>query len=83
MLFTTYKYMYLARACKPQTIKVYLFGIRNLHIKHGFPDPLSNALQLRCLLRGIKRLKGTSRFQTAHHTLSILRAFHSWHTTII
>ena len=50
MLFTTF----LASTLKPQSIKVYLSGVRNLHLEHGFADPLSGALQLHCLLRGIK-----------------------------
>ena len=72
MLFTTF----LASTLKPQSIKVYLFGVRNLHLEHGFPDPLPDALQLRCLLRGIKRLKGASRDTRLPVTPSLLRRFH-------
>ena len=32
MFFTTF----LASTLKPQSIKVYLFGVRNLHLEHGF-----------------------------------------------
>jgi len=56
MLFRTF----LAAILKPQSIKVYLYDVRNLHTEHGFPDPLPDALQLRRLLRSIKRLKGAS-----------------------
>ena len=45
-------------------------------MEHGFPDPLSDALQLRRLLRGIKRLKGASRDSRLPITPSILRRFH-------
>ena len=72
MLFTTF----LASTLKPQSIKVYLSGVRNLHLEHGFPDPLSDALQLRRLLRGIKRLKGASRDSRLPITPSLLRRFH-------
>ena len=70
MLFTTFL------ALKPQSIKVYFFGVRNLHLEHGFPDPLSDAIQLRCLLCAIKRLKGTSRDSRLPNTPSLLRRFH-------
>lgn len=72
MLFTTF----LASSLKPQSIKVYLFGVRNMHLEHGFPDPLSDALQLRRLLRGIKRLKGVARNPRLPVTPSLLRRFH-------
>ena len=42
MLFTTF----LVSTLKPQPIKVYLFIVRNLHLKPGFPDPLSDASEL-------------------------------------
>ena len=72
MLFTTY----LASSLKPQSIKVYLYGIRSLHLDHGFPDPLAHALHLRRLLRGIKRTKGTPRDSRLPVTPSLLRAFY-------
>ena len=52
-------FRYLAYSHKPQSIKVYLFSVRNFHLDHGFADPLVDALRLRRLLRGIKRVKGT------------------------
>ena len=42
------------------TIKVYLSGVRALHINHGFPDPLINCLRLQRVVRGIKRCQGSS-----------------------
>ncbi len=54
MLYATY----LAATIKPQSIKVHLYGVRNLHIENRFPCPLQGVLQLRRLLRGIKRVKG-------------------------
>ena len=47
----------LVATLKPQSIKVYMYNVRNLHLEHGFPDPLPDALQLCRLLGGIKRLK--------------------------
>ena len=44
----------------PPSIKVYLSGVRSLHIDNGLPDPLVNCLQLQRLLRGIKRVQGSS-----------------------
>ena len=48
---------FLARTLKPQTIKVYLSAVRNMHLEHGLPDPLVDALNLRRLMRGIKRVQ--------------------------
>ena len=72
MLFATS----LATTLKPQSIKVYLYGVRNLHLEHGFHDPLANTLQLRRLLRGIKRLKGVPADTRLPVTPSLLRSFH-------
>ena len=36
------------------SIKVYLLAVRSLHIDYGYPNPLSNCLQLQRLLREIK-----------------------------
>jgi len=71
MLFSTF----LAATLKPQSIKVYLYGVRNLHLEHGFPDPLPDALQLHHLLRGIKRLKGASLDSRLPVTPSLLQRF--------
>ncbi len=71
MLYATY----LAATIKPQSIKVYLYGVRNLHIENGFPCPLQGALQLRRLLRGIKRVKGLSPDSRLPITPSLLWRF--------
>ena len=42
------------------SIKVYLPAVQFLHIDYGFPDPLTNCLQLQRLLRGIKRHQGSN-----------------------
>ena len=55
-LFVTF----LARTIKHSSIKVYLSGVRALHIDHGFPDPLINCLRLQQVVRGIKRCQGSS-----------------------
>ena len=54
-LFATF----LARTLQHSSIKVYLSGVRALHIDQGFPDPLSNCLRLQRVVRGIKRCQGT------------------------
>lgn len=56
MLFLTY----LASSLKRQSITVYFYGIRNLHLEHSFPDPLAEAPQLCRLLRSIKGTKSTT-----------------------
>ena len=55
-LFVTF----LARTIKHSSIKVYLSGVRVLHIDHGFPDPLINCLHLQRVVRGIKHCQGSS-----------------------
>ena len=53
-------FTFLARTIKHSSIKVYLSGVRALHIDHGFPDPLINCLRLQRVVRGIKRCQGSS-----------------------
>ena len=55
-LFATF----LAARIQHSSIKVYLSGIRALHIEQGFPDPLANCLRLQRVIRGIKRSQGSS-----------------------
>lgn len=50
---------YLSRTLKATSIKVYLAGVRSLHIENGFGNPLANCLRLERVLRGIKRIQGT------------------------
>ena len=54
-LFVTF----LARTIRHSSIKVYLSGVRALHIEQGFPDPLINCLRLQQVVRGIKRCQGS------------------------
>ena len=54
-LFVTF----LARTLQHSSIKVYLSGIRALHIDQGFPDPLADCLRLPRVVRGIKHCQGT------------------------
>ena len=54
-LFATF----LARTLQPSSIKVYLSGIRALHIEQGFQDPLADCLRLQRVVRGIKRRQDT------------------------
>lgn len=66
MLFATF----LASALKPQSIEVYLYGVRNLHLENGFPDPLADALQLCHLLQCIEWLKGAPPWTLSFQSLS-------------
>ena len=45
----------LAARLKPQSISVYLAGIRSLHVANGYANPLIPGLRLKQTLRGIKR----------------------------
>ena len=74
MLFATY----LAQHLKPQSIKLYLSAIRNLHLEHGLPDPTTDALNLPRLMRGIKRVHGCTVDSRLPITPSLLRSFRSF-----
>lgn len=54
-LFATF----LAKTVQHTSIKVYLSGVRALHIDQGFSDPLASCLRLCRVLRGIKRCQGS------------------------
>ena len=58
-------------------IKVYLSGVRLLHIDRGFSDPLVNCLQLQRVLRGIKRLQGSRKSPCQPITGDLMRVIHS------
>ena len=71
MLFATF----LTHKLKPQSIKVYLLAVRNLHLEHGLPDPTADALNLRRLMRGIKRVHGCPTDHRLPITPTLLRTF--------
>ena len=52
--------MHLAARIKPQSISVYLAGIRSLHVANGYSNPLLPGLRLKQTLRGIERKHFTS-----------------------
>ena len=51
---------FLARFVHHLTIKVYLSGVRMLHVEQGFPDPVQNCLRWQRVVRRIKRSQGSS-----------------------
>ena len=59
------------------TIKVYLSGVRSLHINNGFPDPLKDRPRLQRVLRGIKRSQGSSSTNRLPIDKSILLLIHN------
>ena len=63
----------LSDSLRHSSIKVYLSAVRSLHIDQGLPDPLVNCLQLQRLLRGIKRVQGSSLTKRLPVTIDILR----------
>ena len=73
MLFATY----LTHTHKPQSIKFYLSALRMLHLEYNLPDPTADTLNLRRLMRGIKRVHGTSSDSRLPITPSLLRSFAS------
>ena len=73
MLFVTA----LSHTLKASSIKVYLAGVRALHIEHGFDNPLANCLRLERILRGIRRVQGSGTRPRLPITITILRRLHS------
>jgi hypothetical protein len=67
----------LSDTLKASSIKVYLSGIRSLHIKNGFTNPLTNCLRLEQILRGIKRVQGLEQRLCCPITVTILRRIHT------
>ena len=51
----------LSRSLKASSIKVYLSGVRSLHVENGFDNPLKNRPCLEQVLCGIKRSQGLER----------------------
>lgn len=66
---------HLSQTIKAESIKVYLAGVRSLHLEHGLANPLSNCLRLERVLRGIKRTQGGATRQRLPVTLEILERF--------
>jgi len=62
----------LASRIQPQSIPVYLSAILALHIAHGCPNPLDDALQLCQTVRGINRLHGITAKQKLAITIKLL-----------
>ena len=69
---------YLAKTIKASSIKVYLAGIRSLHIENGFPNPLTECLRLERVLRGIKRSQGVSTRERLPVTFTVLTRLLFW-----
>ena len=66
MLFSTF----LAATLKPQSIKVYLYGVLNLHLEHGFPDPLPDASPVLPPAQGHQATQGClPRLSAASHSI--------------
>ena len=63
---------HLSASLAYQTIKVYLAGIRLLHLEHGFADPTRDAPLLQYLCTGIRRTKGDAPKKRSPITLDIL-----------
>ena len=63
---------FLADRLKPQSIKVYLAGVRVLHISHGFHNPLTHTIKLQQTLRGIERVNSSPPKQKLPITFDLL-----------
>ena len=54
------------------SINVYISAVQSLHINNGLPDLLINCLQLQRLLRGVKRVQGSSSLNRLPISIDIL-----------
>ncbi|KXJ26736.1 hypothetical protein AC249_AIPGENE9228 [Exaiptasia diaphana] len=68
---------FLSSQVQHATIKVYLSAVRALHIELGFADPLSDALRLERVIRGIKRSQGSTKADRLPVTDDIMRLIHT------
>lgn len=78
---------FMARTVGYRTIRVYLAGIRMLHLQHGFADPIQSALRLPLVLRGIRRCQDNnhSRSPRLPITAPLMRCLKSslrWRSTL-
>ena len=69
MLFVSH----LSESIKAESIKVYLAGVRSLHVEQGFPNPLENCLRLQRIVRGVKRLQGSEKRDRCPVTFNVLQ----------
>ena len=58
------------------SIKIYLSAVCSLHIDYGYPNPLSNCLQLQHLLRGIKGRQSSNLSQRQPVTADLMGVLH-------
>ena len=63
---------HLSSTLKADSIKVYLAGVRSLHLEHRLANPLNNCLCLERVLKGIKRTQGTFTRQALPVTFTVL-----------
>lgn len=70
--------LHTSQAHSNQSIKVYLFAIRNLHLEQGLANPLEDATHLCSLLRGIKCHHGCTTDSRLPVTPTILNSFRTF-----
>lgn len=63
----------LAKSHHENTVKVYLAGVRSLHIEQGFQNPFENRPRLARVIRGIKRLRSNPTAERLPVTIEVLR----------
>jgi len=63
---------FLARTLRPQSVKVYMAGVRILHLELGYPSPIDNNWLLSTTLKGIMHLNATAPRQKLPITPAIL-----------
>lgn len=68
----------LAQRIRPQSVNNYLFGVRNLHIMNGLPNPLTGKFLLQKTIRGIKIRHGAKRAKRFPVTSAVLMLLRPW-----
>lgn len=79
MMFVTY--MFLCKGLKYDTIHVYLYSVRSMHIEHGYYSPLDNRTRLDRVLRAVKLQQGDSKKRKLAFTLELLIKVKCFHDT--
>lgn len=70
MLFVTY--MFTSRHLKHDTIHVYLYSVRSMHIEQSYDNPLNDCPRLNRVFRAVKLQQGDSTRRKLGFTLELL-----------
>ena len=70
--------VFLARTYVASSVKQYLNVVRIIHLDRGLKNPLEGSFHLKCVLKGITRMRGRAPERKLPITPVILRMFHRY-----